>query len=140
MTARPILFRADMIRAILEGRKTQTRRSVQPQSPRPVSCPWGSKGDTLWVREAWSVVYRADGEKIGRWLPSIHMPRAASRLLLSVTDVRVERLHDITGIGAFLEGFASRDEFKLSWTRNHADWRFNPWVWVITFKRQGETS
>lgn len=165
---RSILFSAPMVRAILEGRKTVTRRAVkiQPRSkadigsyglgqpfirnpdvtkPNP-ECPYGRAGDRLWVREShaqvfevdipvgrpfgpvgttgspgrpdWKsrYVYRADGEMpnvqwhhVGdsqpvRWTPSIHMPRTASRILLEITEVRVERLQDITYEQAAAEG------------------------------------
>jgi hypothetical protein len=122
---RPILFSGPMVRAILEGRKTQTRRVVKPQpvdgvqlcfdaharcwfgwveegervvAP-TVRCPYGAPGDTLWVRETWApsrfkagdpyYAYRADGEYegVGRWRPSIHMPRFVSRLSLLVKSV-----------------------------------------------------
>ncbi len=172
---RPILFSAPMVRAILEGRKTVTRRStkVQPRSkadigsfgkgqpfirnpdvtkPNP-ECPYGRPGERLWVRETWGVIshdfdehgnmidwkpdrpasairemrfgqgyysghviYRADGEAVwsgdddgggddrSAWKPSIHMPRIASRILLEITDVRVERLQDISEEQAQSEG------------------------------------
>jgi hypothetical protein len=89
-----------------------------------VLCPYGAPGDRLWVREAWGnshaaahasdenagpFVYRADGESTtrtleGRWRPSIHMPRRASRLTLEVTGVRVKRLQDISEEDALAEG------------------------------------
>lgn len=165
MTDRPILFSAPMVRALLDGRKTQTRRVLKPsrgaqadwltmdvlhqapscylaevdgrlgvqmQHPRAGQCIDGididpmspltwvrlpyAPGDRLWVREAWAKVgdeqddihacpdmripayYRADmvDPERQRWRPSIHMPRWASRLTLTVTDVRVQRLQDIT--------------------------------------------
>lgn len=130
----PILFSGPMVRAILEGRKTQTRRP----------CRWGvardavAAGDRLWVRETWAVAtgdvcdgnaairYRADGalEAVNdhrsdalprmlstsdRWRPSIHMPRWASRLTLPVVSVRAERLHDITEADAVAEGVRDPD-------------------------------
>ncbi|WP_312403895.1 hypothetical protein [Pseudomonas rhodesiae] len=143
---RPILFSAPMVRAILEGRKTVTRREVKKQAaldclaagfePAFLAlpgnadlCPYGKPGDRLWVRETWycdhsevqkgpylqpadmqdldqaredgDLVYAADGlnpyeQDQPTWRPSIHMPRWASRILLEITDVRVERLQDIT--------------------------------------------
>lgn len=151
MTERPILFSGPMVRAILDGRKTQTRRIVKPQpheecGPIEVGhyhptvidrhgdeqpgaeifgaysldgewgakCPHGQPGDRLWVREAFAladdyevdrvlnpggVFYRAThspADDTSRWRPSIHMPRWASRLTLEVTDVRVERVQDIS--------------------------------------------
>ncbi|MGJ3438649.1 hypothetical protein AAZU54_01470 [Pseudomonas sp. Je.1.5.c] len=131
---RPILFSGHMVRAILEGRKTVTRRAVkvQPNSkgdigsyglgqpfirhPDPTKrnpeCPYGRPGDRLWVRETWAqinvaqapeeswVVYRECDNRTdygGPWKPSIHMRRRDSRILLEVTDVRVERLQDGEG-------------------------------------------
>lgn len=166
---RPILFSAPMVRALMAGTKTQTRRAIKPQpyvdaqgnfcwngsnfgqdfsgphiqaiaSPLPTSktgrvrCPYGKRGDRLWVRETWmdlqgtGVEHRsqADG-KLQRyaygadtppgsygdecrkdfglkWRPSIHMPRWASRITLEVTGVRVERLQDISEADAAAEG------------------------------------
>ena len=233
---RPILFSAPMVRAILEGRKTVTRREVkcQPHSkadigsyglgqpfirnpdvtkPNP-ECPYGRPGDRLWVRETWQdvhpvqvidrysqlgragipgppgvtyqTIYRADGEYpkvhythehpyrciepdpnhgfLGAadsgwtgWTPSIHMPRWASRILLEITDVRVERLQDISEEQAKAEGVRlytdhaelgdwwhvegietysadPRKSFELLWSSVGGDWQANPWVWVVEFK------
>lgn len=159
---RPILFSAPMVRAILENRKTVTRRIVKSQyldgqwSVRPTEsprherhshdwwlptgsqpyaalppCPYGQVGDRLWVREAWQADAQLDavapremsqGEPIrypadeavrqtgcamispGKIRPSIHMPRWVSRILLEITDVRVERLKDISDEQAQAEG------------------------------------
>lgn len=126
MVDRPILFSGPMVRAILEGRKTQTRRVVKgnPYIAKPM--PY-APGDRLWVRETchtyhWDhprSVYRADfddGKKpcrvrkqiesyeVGRWTPAIHMPRWASRLTLVVTDSRVQRLQDVSEEDARAEG------------------------------------
>ncbi|MDC6494354.1 hypothetical protein LN426_19145 [Pseudomonas syringae] len=147
---RPILFSAPMVRAILEGRKTVTRREVKKPAAldclaagfKPAFlalpgnadlCPYGRVGDRLWVRETWycdhfqvlrgpylkpddldvvearedgSLVYAADGlapyeTEQPVWKPSIHMPRWASRTLLEITDVRVERLQAGDGETAF---------------------------------------
>ena len=129
---KPILFSGPMVRAILEGRKTQTRRVIKPQ-PEKVDmgfageglllpeCPYGH--GRLWVRETWGlwdtipsdgperarVFYRAtdEGKNILRhqlWRPSIFMPRWAARITLDVVNVRVERLHEIDGPGAEKEG------------------------------------
>jgi hypothetical protein len=141
MKERPILFSGPMVRAILEGRKTQTRRIVKPQPMsvrRAEACavdgdviiridgtlaklrtsrgrdagaagimneyayaPYGVPSDRLWVRETWGpcdggFCYKADNEDAipdgGKWKPSIHMPRWASRITLEVKRVRVERL------------------------------------------------
>jgi hypothetical protein len=131
MRERPILFSAPMVRALLAGTKTQTRRIVKGGIPfdddfEIVASPYGDPGDRLWVREShwWfkdepdnscgyyppkltreDVEYRADGDD-GRkvWRPSIHMPRWASRITLEVTGVRVERLQDISEADARAEG------------------------------------
>lgn len=130
---KPILFNTEMVRAILDGRKTVTRRVVMPQpegrpirmtenscypgcyaiegTPRVIRPPY-QPGDTLWVRETWAksmagtFMYQADDKAImvERWRPSIHMPREAARLFLRVTGVRVERLKDIDGHGILKEG------------------------------------
>jgi hypothetical protein len=120
----PILFSGPMVRAILEGRKTQTRRickvpSIQPENADTMrsiaeSCPYGQPGDLLWVRETWGmkvgvgILYRADGgvyETGGVvWKPSIHMRRADSRLTLRIADVRVQRVREIGAQDATAEG------------------------------------
>lgn len=208
MKERPILFSGPMVRAILNGRKTVTRRVAKPikhpdlgniyapgalvleKEPQHVidrACPYGQPGDRLWVRESHAMVfevdipegrprgpigrmgspgrpdwksryvYRADGEMpnvqwhhVGdsqpvRWTPSIHMPRAASRILLEITSVRVERLQDITNEQAIAEGigeplderYAVQDEFRPLWEsiNGAGSWDANPWVWVVEFKR-----
>lgn len=119
MKERPIILSGPMVRAILAGAKTQTRRVVKPQAMGQwgpvVPCPYGRPGDRLWVREAWRPVhggysdlgarYRADFERDQTvWRPSIHMPRWASRITLEVTGVRVERLQDISEADAQAEG------------------------------------
>jgi hypothetical protein len=129
MKERPILFNGEMVKAILDGRKTQTRRPVKPQ-PGPlgihpamrrqmVEKPLGTIGDQLYVRETFSlkdsshedspnVVYRADQDSDRMvWTPSIHMPRWASRITLEITGVRVERLQEITEEDAEREGVES---------------------------------
>ena len=196
MKERPILFSAPMVRAIIEGRKTQTRRVVKPVgnddafvlldhgtgfwpyrsddgessitadgNEAPHYCPYGQPGDRLWVREAfhgyhWDqprAVYRADGEcqrvrtqiesyEVGRWTPSIHMPRWASRITLEVVCVRVERLNDISVSEAIAEGYdGSVDDpidpsvkwYAQLWEsiNGSGSWAANPWVWVVEFKR-----
>lgn len=176
MTERPILFSGPMVRAILEGRKTQTRRVVKAQPHADCSaievgryhptvidrngdeqpgaeifgawsldgdwgakCPFGQPGDRLWVRETWAhapaavyahspregpFAYAADGDGYGRtlggrWTPSIHMPRWASRITLEVTGVRVERVQDISEVDAGEEG-VSYTEF---WTPKELEGR-----------------
>ncbi|AKZ85336.1 Uncharacterised protein [Enterobacter hormaechei] len=219
---RGMIFNAEMVRAILDGRKTQTRRIMkvqpQPSKSRPgdfwfsskklesmvhVSdlvpgnslisdchlffqehcCPYGAVGDRIWVRETWAEagasapdlkLYRANypahvpthyenvppAEDV-RWTPSIHMPRWASRIVLEITGVRVERLNSISETDAEAEGidmealFDSQDcydciaghnmtgrptatgAFKYLWESIYGSdsWYANPWVWVIEFKR-----
>lgn len=146
MKERPILFNGAMVRAILEGRKTQTRRIWKmprgldwyvsgcmrgeetgdihdPKSNwwghvEEMACPYGRPGERLWVRETWGynpdfpgihgrACYRADpGHEYDgiKWKPSIHMPRAACRLMLEITAVRVERLNDCSEEDALAEG------------------------------------
>jgi hypothetical protein len=211
MKERPILFFAPMVRALLAGTKTQTRRAVRKQfapdavvaevgatTPEgwqvsghsglwwddagaclddAVRCPYGIPGDLLWVREAWKahttfdhlpprdipqshVWYLADdGYKAdSRYRHGMFMPRWASRILLEVTAVRVERLQDISEADARAEGVAydpgeggtfhvpgiagcasdsAADAFrKLRQQINGPDsWAANPWVWVVEFKR-----
>lgn len=161
MKERPLIFNGEMVRAILDGRKTQTRRVIKLSHERgmvnpvirgrngeissvscrlaPMLCPFGQVGDRLWVREAYQgplfnfdqmetyledtskferpefCEYRADGGRTPEyydaddnlrhgWKPSIHMPRWASRILLEITAVRVERLNDISEEDAKAEG------------------------------------
>jgi hypothetical protein len=149
MREKPIIFSSPMVRVILEGRKTQTRRVINPQPPsKPCRCAYTPGGwsiesepnefgaigclcghkttprydvdDVLWVRETWAkktesgetvYYYKADytevpGLTLGvqKWRPSIHMPRVAARLFLRVTDVRAERLQEITIRDARAEG------------------------------------
>lgn len=175
---KPILFSTPMIQALLEGRKTQTRRIVNNKwLPIVEEClrvngkwvwetidfslttPYGKVGDLLWVRETFfvqenneEVFYRAtDGFKNDKvnWRPSIFMPRWASRITLEITDIRVERLQDISEDDAAEEGSVMvapdyldgnpneyRETFKeLIWKKiNGADsWENNPWVWCVTF-------
>lgn len=197
---RPILFSTEMVKAILDEKKSQTRRVIKPQ-PKPLEgswlfwkykvedietepnsyaspqdmtpyCPYGQVGDRLWVRETFieskyflnkdgshsRVWYKADdSEHIGvlnyPWKPSIHMPRWASRITLEITDVRVERLQEITKDDCLKEGFniiqgnmdrpsvrfyfynywdsIVNKKYPFNWTHT---WKGNPWVWVISFK------
>lgn len=120
--------------------------------------------DILYVRETWAewtggYVYKADGTCSGyplafvdHWHPSIHMPKEAARIFLRVTDLRVERLQEITEIEARSEGaemiqiarelWSYRKGFEKIWnsTLKHIDhirygWAANPWVWVISVER-----
>ncbi|EJK5583765.1 hypothetical protein NLF82_001043 [Salmonella enterica] len=202
MNERGMIFNAEMVRAILDGRKTQTRRPIKWKQTRFTeiaerddgslwpwaedcerggdiwfACPYGQIGDRIWVRETFRVhsratdvatlVYRASvrnswTEQTHRvpiavcdkpatpekWTPSIHMPRWASRILLEITDVRVERLRDLSeedakseGItppaGGVLPGWEYRINFRDLWMDIYGtdSWEANPWVWVIEFKR-----
>ena len=138
---RPILFSGPMVRAILDGRKTVTRRIVRGvEMPR---CPYGSPGDRLWVRETWCLAHpdyhdtdREAGSrpvKDGRfyfyaatddvdtgdgspWKPSIHMPRWASRITLEVVCIRVERLQEIDEVDILAEGVTVDVVAKLTGT------------------------
>ncbi|EMG7857745.1 hypothetical protein LWU76_00120 [Enterobacter hormaechei] len=205
MTERGMIFNGEMVRAILDGRKTQTRRIIKDCTVGrdPISkfiqigkkfigcypedvpelirecCPYGVPGDRIWVRETWAEagasapdlkLYRANypahvpthyenvppAEDV-RWTPSIHMPRWASRILLEITDVRVEQLKSISeeearseGVAQLREGFwkhyqpgwtqhqlSARGSFTTLWESIYGfgEWDRNPWVWVIEFKR-----
>ena len=185
---RPMLFNTEMVRAILEGRKTETRRRVRAEQAAAVlSSPARAEnpdvpdhqfievlcdapclaGDVLWVRETWceamgragKYFYRAYAgprdemkeyaHSFNRWRPSIHMPREAARLFLRVTEVRAERLQEITPEGIREEGAQgrhfrapTRGAFADLWNstiqpkdRPTYGWEANPWVWVIRFER-----
>lgn len=213
MTDRPIIFSAPMVRALLDGRKSMTRRVLNPQPIENATfqgiardgralfssgCFFGkarlpyAPGDRLYVREGVrgeelpdgqdGVRYRADyafipieginaparwlklhtyadhsGHPVGPWVPSIHMPRWASRLALTVTDVRVQRLQDISEEDAIAEGcdpvhfapggstgnpsdgwLSYSEGFRTLWNSLHgADaWDQNPWVCALTFTVQ----
>ena len=159
-----MLFAAPLVTAILEGRKTVTRRLVSPAGVAVGACPFGAPGDRLWVREKWGyqdeffdgrgrgggrVVYATDGAPTGAtrlaWRPSLHMPRTACRLELQVTSVRSEPLTALTPNDAAAEGCPlDRLDDPVSWFRETWDtfyaargagWRDNPWVWVLSFRR-----
>ncbi|HHS9649947.1 TPA: morphogenetic protein [Klebsiella oxytoca] len=212
MTERGMIFNGEMVRAILDGRKTQTRRPVKfPVHDKNLGCElagnelagelsagnylnsaFGKPGDRIWVRETFQgplfdyeqmdayledssrfetpefCQYAADGGHRPEyqdaddnlrhgWRPSIHMPRWASRILLEITDVRVERLNSIHDVDAMREGIQNLTTcshadfgipgvvnaqhpvraFQLLWESIYGadSWKFNPWVWVIEFKR-----
>lgn len=216
MSVKPILFNTEMVRAILDGRKSCTRRIVKGFIPNNavwgytaftpkgrISCRgtfadgYGEKffkppyqpGDILYIRETWErfecwncdgdergncpkepkksvldktcgcYMYRATDEISGdaKWHPSIHMPKEAARIWLEVTNVRVERLKDITGFSVQKEGIEVEPNecagkfdfiselfflFQRLWdsTVKKSDldrygWNANPWVWVIEFER-----
>lgn len=188
-TEHPILFSTPMVQAILEGRKTMTRRilkvngckkfipdsrswnkeDIMSWTANGATCPYGQVGDKLWVRETFRVpnpygvpryLYKSDWEKYNtgisyEWKPSIYMPKAAARIWLEITDIRVERLQDITEEDAKAEGFESlyckptfdgdpfggtvpasyyfKETFRKLAKSN--DIMLNPWVWVVEFKR-----
>ena len=151
----PMSFAPALLAAILDGRKTETRRPVRPQSAVE---PPVSTGDLLWVRETWAhgdagFVYQRDGNvRPARWFAASYMPRDAARLFLPVTGVRRERLSAIDEAAAIVEGFAAsplgnvtaRDAFLATWDTFYGSGEFavthDPWVWVIGFERRGETS
>ena len=210
MKEKPIIFTSEMVKAILEGRKTQTRRVIKPQptrnhhiaymegqgayncsgegqfeeltyyatTVRTIKCPYGQPRDRLWVRETIMKsknkrehlgVYAADdssiltskfnlgtGETEVDWvchfkknkISAIFMPRWASRIILEITNIRVERLQEITLKDAIAEGIKAEfvydpepeDDnaaFKYLWNSINKTypWLSNPWVWVISFKR-----
>lgn len=183
MTERPIIFSGPMVRAILDGRKSQTRRVLKPQPHwvRDRVMVWKNRagllhthsglakpGDKLWVRETWTqpayrpstagidpdlVLYRADHPEIDtvRWRPSIHMPKWAARIWLTVTEVRVQRVQDISEEDARAEGvpgtwaidesgnrsLSHRLRFSQVWDSIHGPGAFerNDWVAAISFER-----
>lgn len=127
---RPILFSGEMVRAILDGAKTQTRRVVKPQRDTVnlgwdhfkgrISCPYGRSGERLWVKETFWIdeddqpvcFYAAtDCRSDIKLKPSIFMPRSLSRITLEILKVRVERLQQITEDDAVAEGV--NEEFEM---------------------------
>lgn len=114
-------------------------------------CPYGQVGDRLWVRETFTwddisgkFLYKADNHYDlpyqSKWKPSIHMPRKASRITLEITDIRIERLQDISEEDAIAEGMnpeLPRAKFRSLWEsiNGKGSWNLNPWVWVIEFKQ-----
>ncbi len=224
MKTRPIIFQPEMVKAILDGRKTMTRRVIKPQpyiltgtqpdewpDEYPELCPYGVPGDRLWVRETLAessvgsegthkagylaslptepgdkydlrfypdAAVRKDGKLVDWWdvvkrkrkdkkpsptLPSIFMPKWVSRLTLEITNVRVERVQDISYQDAISEGINDVEYSSLSnccglwvgnkyisnedpenvfmylWDKMHKKrgfgWSENPWVWVVEFKK-----
>lgn len=164
MKEHPIIFSGPMVRAILEGRKTMTRRLAKRNKLGELVMPC-AVGDHLWVREAfyngrpnYPLCYRADGEYMSpRWKPSIFMPRALSRIGLEVTAIRLERLRAISDADVLAEGVEispssclygvsgvvpfsfnnSGMAFAALWESIHGpgSWDRNPLVWAIGFKR-----
>lgn len=218
MKMKPILFSTPMVAAILEGRKTQTRRTVKPQpdskatlfSYRPdqwpkkpwiakfkfkeiegapyyevtndYKCPYGKLGDILYVRETWQLttwehptsenygyIYKAsengrewEQTEEWKWKPSLFMPKEAARIFLRITDIRVERLQDITEEDAIAEGIeyivsdllrgytdystpkgitgvvdSPIQSFRTLWQSINGpeSWTANPWAWCVSFER-----
>jgi len=167
MATKPILFNTQMVRAILDGRKTCTRRIVKPQPTAHygVQCikPPYQPGDILYVRETWSL--RFDGEKYFykadkntsreekrlldyndvKWRPSIHMPKEAARIWLKVTNVRVERLQDITPKEAENEGVGNLFYDDIGYSEKNYGTEVDPeygiakeqfaWLWESTIKK-----
>jgi len=139
MKERPIIFSSPMVKAILEGRKTQTRRVVrdQPEGMDPCygkafrkdfggrRCPYGAPGDFLWVKETFAkpphedrIIYRATAASYEdateyKWRPSIFMPRTASRIDLEIVNVLVERLQEISEEDAIKEGCPEQDWYRV---------------------------
>jgi len=189
MKAKPILFSTDMVQAILENRKSMTRRIIKPQPADDISIDksfknhtmfrsslkhdYGSStvhppkyqvGDILYVRETWNTtddcglfppwkstgthyMYKADAPdseaaKTAKWRPSIFMPKEAARIFLRVTDVRVERVNNITVPDCEAEGvtvpFCTRENFVKLWNsineKRGYGWDVNPWVWIYEFE------
>lgn len=134
--------------------------------------PYGQTGDRLWVRETWmdllgTGIERMTGDRYAyaadtppgsygddarkgyglKWRPSIHMPRAASRITLEITGIRVERLQEISGADCIAEGidvssvpdyvFGYQEAYRDLWEsiNKPGSWDKNPWVWVVEFRR-----
>lgn len=222
----PLLLRPELVKKVLDGTKTMTRRPLREQPTKadwgqgffvaghgywnlPDNCPYGQPGDLLWVRETWrvgawdhedgtiAVDYKADnfsrrewltvpgepdemferlwlqscddadkagreihpdvssdggyrwnpGESPCRWRPSIHMPKWACRLWLEITEVRVERIQDLSTADVQREGYTPfpkepsptgwlKKDFALSWNATYpGSWDRNDWVWCISFKK-----
>ena len=200
---KPILFKTEMVRAILSGQKTVTRRVIKGANPEwpfvdldddmsitaidrhgeeyPKDVPglWATfasdgypeypafkapyqAGDILYVRESWApwsktegvmprIHYKADDEELKgvKWKPSIHMPKKAARIFLKVTDVKVERLGEMTRDDYLREGIQKNPSAIEDYRRFRDIWnstvrkgdeklygeKANPWVWVIKFER-----
>lgn len=137
---KPILFKTEMVQAILNGSKTQTRRKnnhpyFSEEELLEHTLPAYEKGDILWVRETFEFVpvqtapldldsdvqfkikYKADSsESFNKWKPSIHMPKEAARIFLEVTDVRLERLQDISEADAADEGVTLDEHGRRGYT------------------------
>lgn len=148
--------------------KVDWNRLIPQIGDNEIKCPYGKVGDILWVRETWQLlpsgfdeippeewyIYKATDElsdECTKWRPAIHMPRKACRIRLKTTDIRVERLQDITEEDAKAEGMLPslpkfpegrkgyRTSFEFLWNslneKRSYGWKVNPWVWVIEFER-----
>jgi hypothetical protein len=186
---KPIIFSTQMVKAILAGKKTQTRRVIKLREFKKTDtkgydycfrdkralwndfridklilkkCPF-QKDQTIWVRETFTyfqgaTIYKADFtdedlKVIGKpiWKPSIYMPRKAARIFLKVTNIRVERVQEISEEDAKKEGFPGGNDVEnpcakpaIKWffylwnlinNKRGFGWAVNPWVWVIEFER-----
>lgn len=196
MKARPMIFNSEMVKALIAGNKTVTRRPVKVDYERgmngtvvrgkngevsvlsfaPIAglCPFGNFGDLIYVRETFRLFNNSDecgcsercscpqtgtpiylatsgDDSESKWHPSIHMPRSVSRLTLKVTDVRIERVQDITEEQAIKEGVNKHHQlpafkspvghhtspvyaYEELWNSIYGDWKQNPYVWVIEFE------
>jgi hypothetical protein len=173
MQTKPISFKPHEVIGTLDGRQTQFRRAMKPQPPTKwggiserfaisLHCPFGQVGDRLWIRETWQEVDSSDGGyyrygadynaesflRLKPWKPSIHMPRSASRILLEITGIRIERLQEISGQDVLAEGIDNGKSnaamgrrwenmqimaFRDFWNSIYSNWDANPWVWVVEF-------
>lgn len=140
MKVKPMIFNTEMVKALLDGRKTVTRRPWKGNSHKPCNI-----GDLLYVRETHGdagvrLTYKADNDgahcKVKRWIPSIHMPRSISRITLKVTDVRIEKLNDLRKSDEQVkkEGFENWPQFKHVWESIYGQSNPNDYVWVIEFE------
>jgi len=192
-----IIFTGDSIRAIMDGRKTMTRRPIKPQpkivtaiypdasietellfrnGDQRIHCPY-KIGQELWVRETFAhcptdfkdtkgIIYKADAkynDYVGghEWLSPRFMPRWASRITLKITDVRVQRIQEISDEDAIVEGVEVHLDDGVAYygplNRGHADpriafkwiwdsiylkkgmgWDLNPYVWAIAFEKTNQ--
>lgn len=138
-----------MVRAILVGRKTQTRRVVKPKRRTDIFdhvCPYGQPGDRLWVREThamdddgrchYAATETEHPDWPNGWTPSIFMRRKFSRITLEITSVRLQRVQCIREADAIAEGVESVTEFRKLWEtiNGRGSWEADPWVWVVGFR------
>lgn len=190
---KPILFNTEMVKAILNGNKTQTRRIIKPHPIQPekgsyfdsfaggpqwnwwskdhrqylgqiIKCPY-EIGQKLWIRETWFDEFKALypqrktkrifhykasvlDKSVFKWKPSIFMPKEACRLWLEITNIRAEKLQNITPEDIIHEGctiprVTAKTCFRGDWIKlwnsinekRGYSWESNPWVWVIEFKK-----